>query len=365
MKNPSILIATDLLSDAQMVKGMLIKEFAHIAISSVPTKASEDFEASRPDVLILAFSTLDLAERHYMNLYRYCQAIHAQPHRTIVLCDKHELLQTYQSCRDGRFDDYVLFWPMVHDAPRLPMAVTHALRDLAHMEEAQPAAAMARQVHQIADLQRALESHVGDGLKQADTATQSLNRLISDLELRKLQGMAQQLRTARADMQAFGQWAGALKLQMEPHGDCARSLSELANRFQPIVLIVDDNELERKLVAKVLDEELCEVVFAKSGAEALALLRKVRPDLILLDVDMPDIDGLETLRRLKQSPHLASIPVVMVTGHSEKEMVVKCLKAGAVDFAVKPLDRLNLLKKVRLYLQLDGTTETSYDSKET
>jgi CheY-like chemotaxis protein len=361
MKTPSILIATDLLSDAQMVKGMLIKEFGRIAVSSIPTNAAEDFEASRPDVLILAFSTLDLAERHYMNLYRYCQAIHAQPHRTIVLCDQHELLQTYQYCRDGRFDDYVLFWPMVHDAPRLPMAVAHALRDLEHMEEAQPAAAMARQVHQILDLQRALESHVGDGLKQAETATQSLNRMFSDLEMRKLQGMDHQLRTARADLQTFGQWAGALMRHMEPQGVCARSLGELADRFQPIVLIVDDNDLERKLVGKVLNEELCELVFAKSGAEALVLLRKVHPDLILLDVDMPDIDGLETLRRLKQSPHLASIPVVMVTGHREKEMVVNCLKAGAADFAVKPLERLNLLKKVRRYLQLEGATEKSHD----
>ena len=356
MKDSSILIATDLLSDAQMVKAMLAKEFSRIAVSSIPTKAAEDFEASQPDVLILAFSSLELAERHYLNLYRFCQAIHAQPHRTIVLCDQHELLQTYQCCREGRFDDYVLFWPMVHDAPRLPMAVTHALRDLAHMKEAQPVAAMARQVHQIADMQRVLESHVGEGLKQAETATQSLNRMITELEMRKLQDMAHRLRAARTDVQTFNQWAGDLKRHMEPHGACTRSLSELADRFQPIVLIVDDNDLERKLVAKVLDEELCELVFAKSGAEALALLRKVRPDLILLDVDMPDIDGLETLRRIKHSPHLASIPVVMVTGHREKEMVVNCLKAGAVDFAVKPLERANLLKKVRRYLQLDGVT---------
>jgi CheY-like chemotaxis protein len=79
--------------------------------------------------------------------------------------------------------------------------------------------------------------------------------------------------------------------------------------------------------------------------------------MILLDVDTPDIDGLETLRRHKQSPHLAGIPVVMVTGHSEKEVVVKCLEAGAADFAVKPLERLNLLKKVRRYMQLDGVKE--------
>jgi CheY-like chemotaxis protein len=360
MKKSSILIATDLISDAQMVKAMLIEEYGCIAVSSIPTKAAEDFEASQPDVLILVFSAVELAERYYMDLYRFCQAIHAQPHRTIVLCDQHELLKTYQCCRDGRFDDYVLFWPMVHDAPRLPMAVAHALRDLTHMKDAQPATAMARKVHQIADMQRVVESHVGEGLKQAETATLSLNRMISDMEMRKLQDMALSLRAVRSEVQTFGQWVGDLKRHMEPQGNCARSLSDLADHFQPIVLVVDDNELERKLVGKVLDEELCELIFAKSGTEALALLRKVRPDLILLDVDMPDIDGLETLRRLKQSPHLSSIPVVMVTGHSEKDMVVRCLRAGAIDFAVKPLERVNLLKKVRRYLQIDGVAEIAH-----
>jgi hypothetical protein len=212
MKNPSILIATELQSDAQMVKSMHIKKIARIAVSSITTKAAEYFEASRPDVFILTFSTLDLAERHYMNLYRYCQAIHAQPHRIIVLCDQHELLQTYQCCRDIRFDDYVLFWPM------------------AHTEEAQPAATMARQVHQIVYLQRALESYGGDGLKHAETAPKSLSRMISDTEMRKLQDMNYQLSAARADVQTLSQWEGSLMRPMKPHGNCVRSLSELADR---------------------------------------------------------------------------------------------------------------------------------------
>jgi CheY-like chemotaxis protein len=348
-KNSSILIATDLISDAQMVKGMLIKEYARIAVSSTSTKADEDFEASQPDVLILVFSSLELAEHYYMDLYRFCQAIHAKPHRTVVLCDQHELQQTYLCCRQGRFDDYVLFWPMVHDAPRLPMAVAHALRDLAHMKDAQPAAAMARQVHQTAEMHRALESHMDDGHKQAETAAQSLTRMISDLETHKLQDVGKRLLAVRAEVHTFGQWVSTLQRNMEPLNTSARSLTELADRFLPVVLIVDDNELERKFVAKVLEEELCELVFATSGAEALALMRKVRPDLVLLDVDMPEIDGLETLRRLKHSPHLADIPVVMVTGHREKEMVVKFLNAGAADYAVKPLERTSLLKKVHRY----------------
>jgi response regulator RpfG family c-di-GMP phosphodiesterase len=107
--NFSILIATDLISDAQIVKSMLIKEYACIAVSSSTTKADEYFEASRPDVLILAFSLLKLAEHYYMKLYRFWQAIQAKPRRTIVLGDQPELPRTYQCFREGHVDDYVLF----------------------------------------------------------------------------------------------------------------------------------------------------------------------------------------------------------------------------------------------------------------
>jgi hypothetical protein len=83
---------------------------------------------------------------------------------TILLCDQHELHQTYPCSSKERFDDSLPFWPLVHDAPSLPMAVAHALRDLAHLNAAQPATALAQQVHLSADMHRALESHVGDGL---------------------------------------------------------------------------------------------------------------------------------------------------------------------------------------------------------
>jgi CheY-like chemotaxis protein len=278
MNHASVLIATDLLSDAKMVRGMLGDAFDCVAISAVPSQAVSDFEANQPEVLILAFSSLEMAERHYLILDHSCQGTPALACRTVVLCDQHELMQTYQRCREGRFDDYVLFWPLVHDAPRLTMAVMHALRNL--------------------ELTKAAQS------------------------------------------------------------SGPRAVRKLADRAQPLVLIVDDSAFERKLAAKVLGEAWCDMVFAESGAEALALLNTVRPDLILLDIDMPDIDGLETLRCLKRSPYLVSIPVVMVTGHNEREIVVQCLRAGAVDYAIKPLERATLLKKVRRYLHRDGRFET-------
>ncbi len=131
------------------------------------------------------------------------------------------------------------------------------------------------------------------------------------------------------------------------HPDPAMELDE---RFQQIVLVVDDSEFDRKVFGAVLEEELYDLVLSNGCLEALAVLERTLPDLILLDMDMPEIDGLQTLQRLKADLRLAGIPVMMVTGHSERDVVLRCLKAGAIDFTVKPLDRVSFLAKVRKIL---------------
>jgi len=80
--------------------------------------------------------------------------------------------------------------------------------------------------------------------------------------------------------------------------------------------------------------------------EALNVLRKIRPDLILMDIVMSDLDGIETTRRLKAMPQFANVPVIMMTGKSEGGSVRDSIKAGAKNFVVKPFDRATLLAKV-------------------
>ena len=125
-----------------------------------------------------------------------------------------------------------------------------------------------------------------------------------------------------------------------------------AERFQPVVLVVDDDAFECKLVNQLMDKQLYDVIFASSGSKALGMLRKERPDLILMDMDMPGISGLETLRMLKASPAHSSIPVMMVTSHNERDVVVECLRAGAVDFVLKPLNREVFLGKITRFFAI-------------
>ena len=156
-------------------------------------------------------------------------------------------------------------------------------------------------------------------------------------------------------MLPMAQWVGDFRHEVEPPLKAVRKLTQVAEQFRPVVLIVDDDDFQRKLMARLLEAENYALMFAATGAEALASVRKRRPNLILMDVAMPDMNGVEVTRRLKATEQLAGIPVVMITGHSQKGVVAECLQAGAADFVVKPFDREVLLKKVVKYLGRVGS----------
>ena len=101
------------------------------------------------------------------------------------------------------------------------------------------------------------------------------------------------------------------------------------------ILIVDDEESIRKSLSGVLADEGYEVATAATGKEALDLLGEAQPALALLDIRMPEMDGIETLRRFKELR--PEMQVIMITGHGEIEDAVKTIKLGAYDFIRKPL----------------------------
>lgn len=118
------------------------------------------------------------------------------------------------------------------------------------------------------------------------------------------------------------------------------------------VLVVDDSAANRKLLEARLQDEYFEVVGAASGAEAITLAQRWSPDIILLDVLMPVMDGFEACRRLKAQPATAHIPVVMVTSLNDQHERVRGLDAGADDFLVKPVDQATLFARLRALLRV-------------
>ena len=118
------------------------------------------------------------------------------------------------------------------------------------------------------------------------------------------------------------------------------------------VLVVDDIEVNRRLLEAKLSVEYYEVITADGGAAALDLAKSELPDIILLDVMMPEMDGFEVCRRLKSDPAVMHIPVIMVTALSEQKDKVTGLEAGADDFLSKPLDDWALRTRIRSLLRL-------------
>jgi class 3 adenylate cyclase len=119
------------------------------------------------------------------------------------------------------------------------------------------------------------------------------------------------------------------------------------------ILVVDDAPANIQAVAGILKGEGYQLAVATSGRQALDLLERTRPDLVLLDVMMPELDGFETCRRIKDSTAWREIPVIFLTARNEVADIVKGFEAGAVDYVAKPFNAAELLARVNTHLTLD------------
>lgn len=116
------------------------------------------------------------------------------------------------------------------------------------------------------------------------------------------------------------------------------------------VLIADDSAVYRKLVERTLDPEACTVLVAKDGREALEIIGREHPSLVITDWMMPDLTGIELCRKIRANSEYAY--VILLTSNAEKENVVKGLTAGADDYLTKPFDQDELLARVRVGMRL-------------
>ena len=377
-----VLVATDNVDDAKLLIRQLESDFNHVVASTEADKSVHDFEEYRPDVLVLAFDGLDKAQGYCTGLYRRSQIQH--PHRTVILCNKEDVRDVFELCKKQHFDDYVLYWPHTYDGSRLTMCIWNAARELAaqnaRAEAPRPAAllAHARDLHAFEKL---LVQGLADGEQRIAAARDSLEggrqeivdaidsfaqrlmthasrapgqedhrTLLHEIDSLKREQLEQARRKGARAVEPIGDWATRFRGQIEPAMAGTRALAELAETVRPIVMVVDDDSVARTLVGRMLDSKSYDVRFADDATEALAQLRRGRPDVILMDVRLPGLDGVTMTKRMKRSAHLADIPVIIMTGDARRETLESSMAAGAASFIVKPFSLAALGAKLEQVL---------------
>ncbi|OIO59792.1 MAG: hybrid sensor histidine kinase/response regulator [Verrucomicrobia bacterium CG_4_10_14_3_um_filter_43_23] len=129
------------------------------------------------------------------------------------------------------------------------------------------------------------------------------------------------------------------------------------NGEPPLILIVDDYKENLSVLGKNLEEAGYDIMLANSGKQAISLVKEVIPDLILLDIMMPELNGLEVCVKLKSNEDYAGIPIIFLTAKVDSDDILKGFKAGGVDYITKPFNTMELLARVQNHLELKFSNE--------
>jgi CheY-like chemotaxis protein len=363
----SIVVASDSRADAELVQSLLDDDFRKVTLSIDPDTAVEDFRRARPQILLLAFKGLEKAEAYYLGLFRLGKESLPPQHRAITLCSRESVQQAYQLCRRGLFDDYVLFWPGTDDVTRILMSIYGALHELraAPAGEALAAsyAAEAARLREL-DSQLAEQQVRGDQCLASTTAAiagaeHDIGQALGELQMdqRSSETVLSRLKQVSDTLRPLNEWAGKVQGAAASYRESVRNLGALAARDRPLVMVVDDDAFQRRLIDRIMESERCELRFAESAPQALSLLSRCSPALIITDYVMPEMSGIDLVKRLKSDPRLAAIPVIMLTGTSQRDVVLNSIEAGVVDFILKPFDRATLQQKVARVLGAEHSAD--------
>ncbi len=127
---------------------------------------------------------------------------------------------------------------------------------------------------------------------------------------------------------------------------------------KPKIFIVDDIMKNLQVIGGILMEESFDIAMATNGTQALNMVKNIMPDLILLDVMMPDMNGYQVCEKLKSDPELAHIPVIFLTAKSDTEDIIQGFKIGGVDYITKPFKKEELLVRIKTHIDLKFATDT-------
>jgi CheY-like chemotaxis protein len=352
LRDAHILVASDSIDDATPVKKALLDEFSSIEISTDSMLSVADFDRCRPQVVVLAFKDMKRATDYYLRLLQHSPIAHSHPHRTVLLCGKDDAAAAFGLCKKESFDDYVLYWPMAFDGQRLTMSVWSACRDLAgSRSRGASVAELNEHASRLAAMETSVAEQIAEGARLAAAARAAIANASSEAAAASGADAAREALGASHDSTTpLLDWADQLGASVSPQLADVQRLADKIRSSRPMIMVVDDDAFATRLVAKALEAQPWNLVFASESVEAFGKLEDARPTVILMDVNLPGLDGLAITERLKTMPGLADIPVIMLTGEARRETLERSRMVGAASFIVKPFTRDSLIAKLAPFM---------------
>lgn len=314
-----------------------------------------------PKVLLLCFEPMNDASAAYLSLLRKSESSRLGQHQALLMCNAEDAREACRLALDAVVDDFAVFKPLQFPellALKLQQAVARADRVAGFKR----LAAMLRESSESMVASMALWQSL---LAKSDASLEGVERQ-SEMFLRQLSSLPD------APTEDYGKALSALKrdanrlannAQDAVAGMVSELRAELDNTFDPMaarlaanaraaitVAIVDDEEPVRRVLASITEEAGFSVVTCDSGQSLLALGSRQVPDVVLMDINLPDLNGVDLTGQLKSSPSFKDVPFIMCSGLAYEEVVKKSKAAGAAGFVVKPFAPKALVTKIEAVL---------------
>jgi CheY-like chemotaxis protein len=374
--NRQMLAVSDSAEELANLRYLLAGEFGQYLESGSATDALKLIYKFRPTVLVLVFQRLETAEKFHRTLHASDGRFDDVRLQTVLLCDSSEEERAYSLCQSGTFDDFVAHRPLP-DPYRIQLSIHQALRRHTHMNQAslisdeltgvtarlgrfielagrrsaqgdgqhrETIRAFQMYTHNLSEgleeLQQALKGTRG-GASAANHDTE-VDRHFANFRQQKLEGGQEAL------LEVFNETDTLLKHLKNDYDTCAAEVAASPPSPDSLkVLLVDDDETYREILSTMLRDNGIVAIEAEDGAAALSVLQHTTPNIILLDYQMPGMDGIATLEKIKADEATRDIPVIMLTVTNARETVTRSIDAGADEFIVKPSDRQTILARVQ------------------
>lgn len=377
MEKKRILLIADNKADAQDISYLLETIDIEIFIALDNESTVQSFDKHLPHLLICAREHIRDNEHLYLDLYRNSENIHASYHQTIVLCKLSDSKKAYDLCRRGIFTDYVVDKPR-HDIFRLRLCIEIMMDNFARSHEQHKLGQEYRGAgNEAKSLANSVKKLRVQGQKLSDNSLvkmQHLNEWVLLETQRVISSLDSGVESSALDKSFSDKIQGILKnvgqemieevniLNKALDGVSAKyidTLDQLIDAVKDIpitILIIDDNKAFAELISEILSEGGYRTLCSNDAKHGINLAVQQLPDLILLDISMPGMDGLQATHLLKSNPHIKDIPIIILSAKNDRDVVMKLKAAGATGFISKPTKASVILDKIAKTLYKRGSS---------